>query len=157
MVSKDKKWTDGEVLYAAELNEQILQPLSNLDQTDYDDVSVAGTSYATSKTWDVDAGTISKYIIIKCTILAEGYWGTGGGATITSVQFTIDSGSEFETTAVGGFADSKWESNERKSCIFKYTPTSDEKTNGFTVDIDTKYAKHASGVSSVGGFELWGA
>jgi len=162
MVTKNKIWVDNEVLTASELNENILQPLSNLDQTDFNELSLT-TSDTEKYTIDINAGAISNYVLIRFGLYARGSYGTGGTSISTTGSLKIDTVEKFTASVTGNGGDMGGSvtvgGRSYKNCVFKYTPTNDEKTNGFTISLNA-YISSSSGFNEAGatyGWEVWGA
>lgn len=158
MVSKNKKWVDNNVLPASELNDNVLQPLSALDSTDAADVSVSTGSYVTKKTLAIDAGAVQHFVIIKFGIVVNATAGTGGVDVTGYAQITVDSSQKYERTIVSDGSEA-YAHTECRRVSFKYEPTTDEKTNGFTIDVDGKYTGGATGTGlaiKISDFEVWG-
>jgi len=173
MVTKEKIWVDGNVLYADELNSYILEPLSEItgsDNTVVTDTNTASISdsgsYITKRTLDIDAGQIQNYIIIRGDLRAHqnNYSSSYNVKPYAYSQITIDGVQKFECyiTPENG-ADGHVVSGTR-TWVFKYIPSSDEITNGFTIDLDLKSGKTVAGGSistntyaSNYNWEVWGA
>ena len=179
MVTKNKIFGE-EGLKPSDVEKNLnLAPLSAMDSTDNttqtDSRSTVGTnSYTTKRTLSIDAGAISNYIIIRFDLSARAT-SSRGSATDTIVtatanaQITIDSTQKFTSsiTAQAQSSNTSTWANYRgpttRMCTFKYVPTSDEKTNGFTIDLDLAcgfaIADPGSGVAYCDNFhwEVWGA
>jgi hypothetical protein len=157
MVSKDKVWVDGDVLFADDLNHNIPQTLSLFNGSDFTTQSVTADSqggetvgYTTVRTLDIDAAAIGSYIIIRGDLRADRESSSDSNPNPTHTAYlrvTIDGVQEFEITETTGLGDSVAASKTR-DFAYKYIPTSDEKTNGFTVGLDLKVVR---GISSGNG------
>lgn len=169
MVSKNKKWADGDVLYDHELNDNVLQPLSPMDATDNASATETGTSYVTKRTLAISAGAIQNFVIIRYNIRP---WKTAidnnpAGDTAKS-QITIDSVQKFEiitqigirhyvVNADGGNNTNDQAVSPNRMCCFKYSPSSAEKTNGFTIDLDLAVGTGGRGIEATNDYwEVWG-
>lgn len=166
MVSKDVTFSSGaNTSFSSELNQTIMQPLSVMDSTDNTSVSCSGASpaYATKRTLTIDASQISNYVIIRGNLRSVA--NNPGSNVTTSVtgylQLTIDGTQVFEKTcsATSGVAGFYNMSGFSETWCYKYTPTADEKANGFTIDLDLKQTASVpnDGTTYNDNWEVWGA
>jgi len=168
--SKDYIYVSGvDTSFSTHLNTTILQPLSNMDNTDntqqiVTNANSAGgtTGYTTKRTLIIGANQISNYIIIRgdLAIINESSQGASTAAGTAYVQITVDSVQKFEKTIT---QQQPYYVDDNAVWCYKYTPTSDEKTNGFTIDLDLKIVRGSSGGNSADVsakneyWEVWGA
>jgi len=157
--TKDKTWTDGNILYAAELNSYILQPLTNLDATDNTLQSASSSNaagetvaYATKRTVTIAANQVNTYVIISGDLEAENNAGSGANPVPTMsayLQITINGTQKIELIESCGTGSSTSAQNSKtRGFEYKYTPSAGEKSAGFTINLDLKVVRGASAGNS---------
>ena len=161
MVDKPQIWTDGDILPALELNDNVLQPLSALDSVDNNTQTTLSSTDVTERTLAINADQISNFVVIGGDLMAEiSAPGSGVNSIISELSIFVDSVEQFRISQtqenhVNSAVD---DLRATRVWVFKYDPTSLEKTSGFTIDLKLKRTHSGFGSSSTSNnyWEIWG-
>jgi len=158
MVSKDKTWVGGVDENLSDSFNNYIQQFIELSNTSVNEN--ASTSYVTKRTISFDAGTVTKYIMIRGDLYAKpdsssSYTNNQAGY----LQLTVDSVQKFErfVTPYSTVSDDVNEHNITAMWAFYYEPTTAEKADGFTLDLDlhTETQNSLTGSASNNYWEVW--
>lgn len=141
--------------FSTELNENFksvyLRPLNIMGSADMTEVSLSASTesgvtvdWTTKRTLNIAAGAITDYIIVRAPIILRDSYASDGIDDTAYIRLLASSTVISSTYVQQPSTNSEGSAEYKRMLIYKYSPTSAEKTNGFTIDLDLKLFRGAS-------------